>query len=179
MRIMSKNFAPIVTEKFTIRQFRAEDAGDIVRNISSDKIYAGTYRIPRPYTLEIANQYIAERLESYAADNPKSMLFVIEVDGEVVGDVGFKYVLGHKGEIVYWLADKHHGKGVVSTAAKLICDYGFDMLGLDKIYAEIYIDNIGSQKVVEKLGFHKEGEMKKHLVKNGEFKDIYYFAKFK
>ena len=67
----------------------------------------------------------------------------------------------------------------MTEAAKLICDYGFDEIGLDKIYAEIYTYNIGSQKVIEKLGFVKEGEVKKHLVKDGEFKDGYLYAKFR
>lgn len=164
---------------FVIRHFAPEDAEALVKNISSEKIYNGTYRIPRPYTLEIAREYIAARLESYSSDNPQSMLFAIDVDGEFVGDVGFKYVLGHKAELVYWLADKHHGKGVVSSAAKIVCDYGFEELGLAKIYSEIYTSNYPSQKVIEKLGFLREGEMKKHLVKDGEFKDIYFYAKYK
>lgn len=169
---------PIKTVRFTVREMVHEDAPALMKNIQSERIYKGTYRIPNPYTFKVAKDFIDERIESYKSENPKSLLFAIDIDGEMVGDVGFKYVLGHKAELVYWLADKHAGKGVMTEAAKLICDYGFEELKLARIYAEIYTYNKDSQKVVEKLGFIKEGEHKKWLVKDGEFKDIYYYAKF-
>jgi len=51
-------------------------------------------------------------------------------------------------------------------------------LKLAKIYSEIYVDNTSSQRVIEKLGFDKTAHIKKHLIKDGEFKDIYLYEKF-
>ncbi|MFC1568329.1 GNAT family N-acetyltransferase [Candidatus Margulisiibacteriota bacterium] len=56
------------------------------------------------------------------------------------------------------------GKGIATEAIKLISDYAFVQLGLHKVSAGCYSDNIGSAKAFHKVGFTEEGRLKKHYL---------------
>lgn len=55
-------------------------------------------------------------------------------------------------EIGYRLLEEHWGKGFATEAASLIINYGFNTLNMDKISAVVLEKNLGSRKVLEKLG---------------------------
>ena len=61
----------------------------------------------------------------------------------------------------YWLGQKYWGKGIMTKAARAVVNFGFIKLDLHKIKVEHFEENIGSQKVIEKCGFKKEG-VKRH-----------------
>lgn len=56
------------------------------------------------------------------------------------------------------------GKGLATEAIKLISDHAFTKLGLHKVSAGCYSDNIGSAKAFKKVGFAEEGRLKKHYL---------------
>jgi RimJ/RimL family protein N-acetyltransferase len=49
--------------------------------------------------------------------------------------------------------------------------YGFEDLGLNRIFANVYSGNAASQRVLEKLGMKYEGRFRQHVKKWGEFRD--------
>lgn len=55
-------------------------------------------------------------------------------------------------EVLYAFAKPWWGKGFASEAAQASVDYGFSTLELNKIIAAAHIENIASQRVIEKLG---------------------------
>jgi RimJ/RimL family protein N-acetyltransferase len=50
--------------------------------------------------------------------------------------------------------------------------YAFTSLALNRIYAFHLVDNIGSAKVLEKLGLSPEGTLRERVKKNGQFYDV-------
>jgi ribosomal-protein-alanine N-acetyltransferase len=61
-------------------------------------------------------------------------------------------------EVAYTIAEKYWGQGLGSEAAKAILNYGFEKLNLSRLICLIDADNIGSQKVAEKIGMTFEKE---------------------
>jgi ribosomal-protein-alanine N-acetyltransferase len=59
---------------------------------------------------------------------------------------------------------------------RLIVDYAFEVLKLHRIEAGVMPHNIGSIRVLEKAGFHKEGLSKKNVKINGRWEDHLHFA---
>ena len=57
----------------------------------------------------------------------------------------------------YFIGKKHWGKGIASAIISPVVTFGFECLLLERIYARVAIDNIGSWKALEKNGFVKEG----------------------
>ncbi|MCF6411757.1 GNAT family N-acetyltransferase [Pseudalkalibacillus salsuginis] len=73
--------------------------------------------------------------------------------------------------IGYFLDQQHNGKGYMTEAAKLVVKYAFGDLHLHRIEAGVMPHNIGSIRVLEKAGFHKEGIAKKNVKINGKWED--------
>ena len=72
-----------------------------------------------------------------------------------------------------------HGRGLGKKAVDFICEYGFNTLGLNKIYLTTLSYNAAAIKLYEKCGFVLEGQFSKHIYLRGKYQDIYYFAKFR
>jgi RimJ/RimL family protein N-acetyltransferase len=68
------------------------------------------------------------------------------------------------------------GKGFASEAVYLAAKFGFDTLGLHKINAGVIAPNIGSIKVLEKLGFKKEACIRDDVFQDGSFYDVYRYG---
>ncbi len=84
---------------------------------------------------------------------------------------------GHKAEIGYWLAEKHWGKGIMTGAVRIICRFGFEKLGLRRIYAAVFPGNRASARVLEKAGFVFEGRLRNLYEKGGKMIDGLMYAK--
>jgi len=78
-----------------------------------------------------------------------------------------------KVEYVRLLIDKkHRGKGIAYKAEKLLLDYAFNYLNLNKIYCQTYIDNEAVINLHLKTGFKKIGIHKNHIYREGKYIDI-------
>jgi RimJ/RimL family protein N-acetyltransferase len=93
--------------------------------------------------------------------------------GELIGNVGLHHFFAQnrRCEIGYALASQHWGQGYATEALRAAIRHGFDALDLNRIEADIDPRNIGSARVLEKLGFRKEGYMPERWIVFGEFAD--------
>ena len=82
----------------------------------------------------------------------------------VIGDVALQDIdnINRSCSIGYGLAKlKYYNKGYVTEAVKLMLEYGFKNIGMERIFAHTLEQNIGSQRVLEKCGFVLEGRERK------------------
>ena len=88
--------------------------------------------------------------------------FVI-IDGDPVGAVGLLDYdpLVAQVSIGYWLASDRAGRGFMTEAASAVVNFGFEKLGLYRIELRAAPENIASVRVAEKLGFSREGTLRK------------------
>ncbi len=66
-------------------------------------------------------------------------------------------------EIGYWLGEKYWSQGIVTEAAKKVIEFAFNDLKLNRIDVHAVIENKGSNRVIEKLGFVFEGTKKQAM----------------
>ncbi|KAJ4968631.1 hypothetical protein NE237_015332 [Protea cynaroides] len=82
-----------------------------------------------------------------------------------------------RGELGYVLASKYWGKGIVTQAVKLVVSMIFkewpDMVRLEAL---VDVENPGSQRVLEKVGFQKEGVLRKYLIQKGRILDMVMYS---
>ncbi len=64
------------------------------------------------------------------------------------------------------------GQGVGTQVTRFAIEYGFDVLGLRRIYLEVVDTNERARHVYEKLGFVVEGRLREHQVKHGRHVDV-------
>ena len=77
-----------------------------------------------------------------------------------VGGIGFAGLPDDEGtsEIGYALDQKFQGQGIATEAVKALTEWAFQDAGLQVLRAETPVDNVGSQRVLEKNKFQKTGE---------------------
>ena len=80
------------------------------------------------------------------------------------------------GEIWYKLHPNYWGKGYATEALNRALDFGFDELKLHRIQAGCAVENIGSIRVLEKVGMTREGHKRKILPLKSGWSDNYHYA---
>ena len=116
-------------------------------------------------------------------ENPLELkAFIIEKkDGSKIGFIAHFHVL-HLGtgtkqlEIGYTLVPSERGKGYGTEATQLMVDYLFLSKDVMRIQAQTDQRNIASQKLLEKVGFKKEGMLRKNFFMRGEWTDDYIYS---
>ena len=104
---------------------------------------------------------------------------VIHVDGVCVGLIGLLGIdrKNAKAELYVALGEAaYKGKGVALHASKLLLEYAFAALGLNKVYLYTEKENFAAQKLFERSGFQKEGLLKEDLIYNGRKVDRFVYG---
>lgn len=156
-----------------IRKWEAADAKDLAKALCNKKVLDNLRDgLPYPYTEKDALDYIS----AMRAANPNdTFAFAIVYDGQIVGSIGaFRKdnIHGKTAELGYYLAEEHWGKGIMTQAVKLVCDFIFANSDIIRIFSEPFARNIGSCRVLEKVGFSLEGVLRSNAVKNGVVEDM-------
>jgi ribosomal-protein-alanine N-acetyltransferase len=158
--------------KINIRKLKLDDAPVIAQLIDNHRITDNLRDgIPSPYSEKDAIGFI-ERTKNTPS-------FAITAEGDLVGVITLtiqQNIHRKNAEIGYWIGEPFWGKGIVSDAVKLICEYGFENIDIVRIYAGVFENNIASRKVLEKNGFHKDCIIKGGLIKNDILLDEYLYS---
>ena len=120
--------------------------------------------VPVPYDTSHAEEFVAARAERWAAEDGEMTFAVTDAaDGRLLGMVGLHARDAGMREIGYWTAPWARGQGVMTAAARLVCRFGFEVLGLTRIEWWAGVGNDASWRVVEKLGFQREGTCRQRM----------------
>lgn len=76
----------------------------------------------------------------------------------------------------YCLSDAAWGHGYATEAARALLQWAFDTLDLNRVQAETDTRNLASARVLEKVGFVREGTLREDCVVNGEVSDSWVFG---
>jgi RimJ/RimL family protein N-acetyltransferase len=101
--------------------------------------------------------------------------FAIEThDGEFLGLGMFVRIEGEgrQGEIGYVVGPAARGRGVATRTLRLLTDWGFSQLGLERIELWIDAENAGSQRVAERAGYVREGVLRSYWFKEDIRRDF-------
>ncbi len=131
-----------------------------------------TQRFNPLYPLSV--EALAERLtHHYSADlrdhTRPEYRWMIALGAEVIGTASVSNVSWGMGyaEIGYMLAESHHGRGLGTRAVALLITKLFAETDLKRVYALVSSENVASRRLLERLGFTREGLMREHYVIQG------------
>lgn len=158
-------------ERVKIRRLKSSDAKDIYKNAKDKEISKWTINLPYPYPKDGAIKFIKK--SHYNLKKKKAYIFgvVLKETDEVIGIVDlFKLDWKNKNaELGYWIGKKYWNKGLMTEAVKLTLGFGFEKLKLHRIYANLFENNTGSKKVLEKSGLSLEGRLREGRYKYGRW----------
>jgi ribosomal-protein-alanine N-acetyltransferase len=79
-------------------------------------------------------------------------------------------------KIGYFIGEPYWNKGIMTKAVKLIVDFGFQHLDIERIHTGVFEYNMASRRVLEKCGFRQEGIFRNALYKNNQIYDEVRYA---
>ncbi|MDJ1494661.1 GNAT family protein [Cytophagaceae bacterium DM2B3-1] len=165
-----------------ISELTKGDDSAMVKWLNDEVIYQNTLRIPFPYKIEHARDFLHYvRLMRKEHTQPTEWA-IRNYTGEMIGCVGFSRIYGkysHKDELGYWLAAPYRGQGIMTRVVEVVADWGFQHFGLWRLEAPIFPHNPASGKVLEKNGFIAEGTLHNYVMKENRPMDVIMYAKTK
>ncbi|MFC7496512.1 MULTISPECIES: GNAT family N-acetyltransferase [unclassified Nocardioides] len=165
------------TARLRLRPFVDADA-DALFALQSNARVLRYWDSPPWSEREVADRFIA-RCRQMAADGTGARLVIDRsTDGEFLGWCGLsQWNPGHRSaSLTYCLTEAAWGHGCATEAARALLEWAFDTLDLNRVQAEADTRNAASARVLEKLGFVREGTLREDCVVDGEVSDSWVFG---
>ena len=148
---------PLHTERLELREYRADDISGIHQILYGSKearrLTGGVS------SLEETRATIEGYIRGHERDGYSYWAVIERESGDLVGEAGLKPLedKGPEVEIGYAFGPPWWGKGYATEAGQAIVEAAFGTLGLQRIVADTDEANLGSQRVLAKLGFKPDG----------------------
>jgi RimJ/RimL family protein N-acetyltransferase len=137
------------TKRLVLRAPCFEDVKRVTALVGDRRIAENTARIPHPYTIDDAKEWIGATISQPAT-------YLITIGGEVIGACGIEK-LNEIPEIGYWIGVPFWGCGYATEAARGLIDHAFEGLGYGVLTSAARVSNPASRRVLEKCGFQWTG----------------------
>ncbi len=156
-------------ERIYLRPIRESDADDITLNVNDPEVVRWVLFIHYPYPDDGAIQFIRMAERNMLERSSYIFGIILKKSDRLIGVISLDKVDWTHcfSNIGYWLGQDHWNKGYMTEAASLIVDFGFKRLGLFRIEAVTFEENLQSGKVLAKCGFKREGTARSKYYKGG------------
>ncbi len=177
-------FAPLRTERLTIRPLRPEDAADLHRLVNDWEVAKTLARVPFPYPRDLADEWIASTRAQMADGHAWHLAITgLEQAGTaeerevLVGCIGLsRDAAKREAELGYWVGRRFWGHGVGPEAAARVVSWAFANIDVDRLVASALVENDRSQKLLGRIGFRETGEGVRDFVARGGPMPVKLFA---
>jgi RimJ/RimL family protein N-acetyltransferase len=165
------------TDRLVLRRFRPGDV-PVFAAYRSDPEIARFQSWEAPVSREAA----AALIDQFGADDPRApgwFQYAVELrsDRSLIGDVGVnRHDNGMQAEIGFTLASAYQGHGYAVEAVRGVLDHLFAEEGLRRVSAECDARNVRSARLLERVGFRREGRRAANTWIKGEWTDDLLFG---
>jgi ribosomal-protein-alanine N-acetyltransferase len=160
-----------------IRPVRPEDAEELAALYLANREFLAPFEPVRPPEFFTADGQ-RDRLQRQV--DGETHPFAILDDGAIAGTINLFHVRRESlqsGTIGYWIDHRRNGRGLASGAVGEILSYAFVNLDLHRVEAATLVDNVPSQRVLEKNGFERIGLARRFLRIDDEWRDFFLFQR--
>jgi [ribosomal protein S5]-alanine N-acetyltransferase len=159
---------------------RPWDDGDVgvVGQASCDAYVAQIEHLPAPFTRDAGRSWIAAQHSRFADGRGLSFAIVALESREIVGGTG----ISHRhppgtAEPGVWILEHRRNEGLAARATRLLCDWALTAdVGIARVQATVEPWNVASQRVLERLGFQREGLLRAYTSYGDARGDVYLYS---
>ena len=159
------------SERIRLRPLRMDDAGEVFTMFSDARVtrYWSFQAWTEPAQAEA---WLAERI-GWGPPSVYGWAMADRASDAFIGTTALFSLSGplHRAELGYSLMPARQGEGLATEAVRRALDFGFDVLGLERIEADVDPRNLPSCQLAERLGFQREGLLRNRWRVGGEFAD--------
>lgn len=166
------------TNRLVLGRFLPEDAPDLQRLAGDRAIADTTLSIPHPYTLDHALAWIGTQRREAVRRRSTNFAVRLPSGGPLIGSVGLRDIDPEhlQAELGFWIGREWWGQGYATEAAREVVRFGFEELGLNRIYAHHMARNPAAGQVLRRIGMQQEGRLRERVRKWGVYEDVVMYA---
>ena len=149
--------APTVlhTERLLLRPFQDSDVEHALSYRDDPEFARFLPHIPQPFSRRDAEAFVALNMSQPWGRSPT---FAVVLDGTLIGTVNFKVEADTRTAMIgYAIGRAWWGQGLAAEAARAAITWAIDRFSLVRIWASTDARHVRSQRVLERLGFQREG----------------------
>ena len=168
----SDGFPVLTTPRTVLREIVPSDATALFAFRSDAE--EQRYNDPPLIDLDEAGALVERLAREYRDDAVVRWGLTVGADDVVVGLLGYNsWDREHaRAELGYDLARPLWGRGLAGEAVRAVVDFGFDRMGLERIGVRTDAANVRSLRMLDRLGFRREGTLRGWFVEDGTRHDI-------
>jgi ribosomal-protein-alanine N-acetyltransferase len=156
------------TERLILRHLKSEDASVIYSIVGSPE-FPKQLPLKEMDSLQKIETWLNRLIELWEKGRVYSWIMEERDSGQLLGQVTLSKIEGDKKwALAFWTHPEHWGKGYATEGAERILKFGFEELGAKTIWAAAGKWNLGSNRVLEKLGFKYIGDNPQGYFSKGE-----------
>ena len=149
------------SEHYHLSKHTRDDAPQIVESLSNELIAKQLRAVPHPYNLSHALLWFDQLDEDQKTPDIAPLRWCIRETSsrKLIGDISLKSMVDGRYQLGYWLAHEYWGKGIMTDAVAAVFKIvKREKTKVRKILVCMKEGNLGSRRVIEKLGFKAIGE---------------------
>ena len=170
-------FPELETDRLHLVEVKKEHAQGIFDNFSNPAVLQ-YYGMDPMTELAQAEKLVEHFRNSFLANRSMRWAMVRKEDNRFAGTIGLNNLSKgmKRAEIGFEIHPDFWRTGITSEAVKAVLHYSFTEMGLHRMGAVTFLDNVASIKLLEKNGFEQEGILRSYLFQNGQSHDARVFS---
>jgi len=174
-RAVNKNFWQ--GQRIRLRATEPEDA-EVFHNWNLDSEMARSVDFVWPPTTLLSTQAWPQRMATQEFKDDIMNFAIEDRQGNLVGSINSHSTNRRNGTFGYGVAvrDQYRGRGYASEAIVLLLRYFFAELRYQKVTVDVYAFNQPSIALHEKLGFQREGQLRRTIYTRGQYFDQFIYG---
>ncbi len=167
----------LATARLILRPWALEDLPAFVRISNDPEVANFTASFVYPQPPNWARDRLNRQIEGFG-DDRYSFAVIWQRTVEAVAEVNISIDLNrNRGDIGYMCAREWRGQGIVAEAVQAMISWVFTIHpAVNRIQAVHFPRNPASGRVLEKVGFQREGLLRGYVMKNGVSEDVFMCA---
>ena len=180
MQVYFHPFPILETGRLYFRQVHDDDAAAIFALRSNSNVMQFLDR-PMATSISDAELLVKKMKDSLECNEGITWGICSKGDPHLVGTIGFWQITKEhfRAELGYLLHPDHQGKGLMQEAIEAALNYGFDVMQLHSVEANVNPLNNASIRLLERNNFLREAWFRENYYYNGKFLDTYVYSLLK
>jgi [ribosomal protein S5]-alanine N-acetyltransferase len=158
----------------TLRALTSEDADELAALLVENREFLAPFEPVR------AKAFFTAAGQRERIENGESQPFAILDGDRIAGTVTISNVVHgpfQSANLGYWVAERFSGRGLATSAVRDVLPIAFGELGLHRLEAATLVDNLASQRVLERNAFDRIGLARRYLQIAGAWRDHLLFQR--
>ncbi|HEY8948011.1 MAG TPA: GNAT family N-acetyltransferase [Rhizomicrobium sp.] len=170
----------LMTPRLTLRPLEKRDVDAVFAMMRDDE----TMRFwdwPAFRERDVVEDIVSAQLSDVTAGTAMYWAVSLEPGAQAIGSCDLSDIDRHhkRAEVGFLFSRAWWGNGYAREAMTAITGFAFEDLKMDRLWARFHTGNAASQRLLERLGFSREGTLRGHIVRDGLRRDCEIYARMR